>query len=89
MASPGFIYIYEDVRLSRPGRLCYLVYSLSKLNAAENLDARAANSCEGAKEGVNDRDINLRHRNIRSLAVQVLCGKHTCADSLIHVCINK
>ena len=28
-----------------------------------------------AAEGVNDRDNNLRHRDIRSLAALVLCGK--------------
>ena len=44
-ASPR--YLREDVRLGRPGRLCYLVYSLSKLNAAESLDASSANSCGG------------------------------------------
>jgi hypothetical protein len=28
-----------------------------------------------AVEGVNDRDNNLRHRDIRSLAALLLCGK--------------
>ena len=47
-ASPR--YLREDVRLDRPGRLCYLVYILSKLNAAGSLDASAANSCGGGSQ---------------------------------------
>jgi hypothetical protein len=44
-ASPR--YARDDVRFGQPERLCYLVYSLSELNAAESLDASSANSCGG------------------------------------------
>ena len=77
MASPGFL--YGNVRLSRPRRLSYLVFSLSKL-MRRKLWLRAL--WIDAEEGVNDRDNNLWHRDIRSLTVQLLWEKHTCANPL-------